>query len=464
MAVGTTRHRGAHRGSGAGVSSEMRSALTVSNALAGAATLAMALALVATSAAARQPATHPSNRSTNGRVIEPDGQLRSLVQEALRQSPLIIAARSNWQALGKVPLQQSTLPDPQITFQNMAVGNPIPGNQLQANNFAYFGYGISQEIPFPGKLALRAEVARGEALAARDSYQSERRRVVEQVRESYLNLFYLTRALGLLKQTYGEFRHVASITESQYEVGMAQQHDVLKAQLATTTLLKEIATTREDFEQEQADLKAILGREQDSPDIPIGDVTLTRFDLNGRRLRELAQADSPQLKEALALEAKSADSLKLAREGYIPDLSVAYMYQKTGAPFPDYYMATIGLKVPLYFWRKQTPAVEQAGLDQESAHARTYATRLAVVSRVQNELIAAQTTNRVARLYREGLIPQAQAALSSATAAYRVGKLDFQSLLDAEIDLLRLRQQYYRTVADHEIAIARIEEITGVQR
>jgi hypothetical protein len=62
-----------------------------------------------------------------------------------------------------MPIQEGTLPDPQITFQNMAVSNPILGNNLQSNNFAYFGYGFSQEIPFPGKLRLRASVADKEA-------------------------------------------------------------------------------------------------------------------------------------------------------------------------------------------------------------------------------------------------------------------------------------------------------------
>jgi len=67
-----------------------------------------------------------------------------------------MAARRHWEAETHVPIQESTLPEPQISFQNLAVGDPIPGNDLQTSNFAYFGYGFSQEIPFPGKLRLRA--------------------------------------------------------------------------------------------------------------------------------------------------------------------------------------------------------------------------------------------------------------------------------------------------------------------
>lgn len=390
--------------------------------------------------------------------------LPALIAEAVRDSPLIIAARRRWQADTKLPVQESTPPDPEVTFQNLAAGNAIPGNDLQTNNFAYFGYGFSQEIPYPGKLRLRATVAEKDAEAACADHEAQTRQVIEQVSETYFNLFYLARTLDLLQQTSREFQGVERSTESQYQVGMAQQQDVLKAQLEMTTILKEIETAREEFGQGQADLKAILGREPDSPDIRIGGVKLTAFNISSGDLRKLALGRAPRLKAAEAMEAKAEQSLKLAREGYIPDLSVAYMYQKTGARFPDYYMATVGVKIPLWFWRKQTPAVEQADLEKSSARAQAYATRLSVLSQAQNQWIAIQSTGRIAQLFADGLIPQAQATLASAMATYRVGKIDFQTLLSAEIDLLSLRQQYYRTLADHEIAVAKIQQIIGSVR
>jgi hypothetical protein len=83
------------------------------------------------------------------------------------------------------------------------------------------------------------------------------------------------------------------------------------------------------------------------------------------------------------------------------------------------------------------------------------------MSDLQNQAIALQTTQRVLKLYSEGLIPQANATHESALAAYRVSKVDFQTLLSTVIDVLRLRQEYYRTLADHEIAAAKIQEIIG---
>jgi len=387
--------------------------------------------------------------------------LPDLITEALAHSPSLIAARRQWQAADKVPVQAASLPDPQVTFQNLAVGNPIPGHDLQSNNFAYIGYGVTQEIPFPSKLRLRGALERQQVQSVWQSYQARRRAVIEQVRESYFNLSYLNRSLDLLGRTYREFHRVANITQAQYEVGMARQQDVLKAQLEMTSLLDELQGTREGLQQGQANLKAIVGRDPDSPDIAIGEVTPTIFKLDQHQLRQLALTASPVLKQAQAQEDKSEQALRLARQGYLPDFSLSYMYQNTGSRFPDYYMATVGISIPLYFWRKQRPAIDQAGSEQESAHAQTFATRLEVLAQAQNQWVAIQTTQRVSRIFQAGLIPQARATLQSALAEYRVGKVDFQTLLSAEIDLLRLEQEYYRVVADHEIAIAKIRQIIG---
>ncbi len=389
--------------------------------------------------------------------------LDALIQEALAQSPMIASARKHWQALTKVPIQVSTLPDPMIGLQQLTVGSPQPFSGYETSDFYYTGFGVSQDIPGPGKLGLRAKQAEKEAEAARDAFLAQQRQVVEQVRETYFNLFYLRKMLDSLHGTQSELDRIAQTTAAQYHVAMAQQQDVLKAQLQQTDVLKDLEMNQEEFQQGQATLKTILGREEDSANIEINDITPTSIAIPDSRLRELALANSPTLQQSHAMEDRSDAALAIARRDYIPDFNVGYTYQKTGPRFRDYYMLTLGVKVPLYFWRKQTPAVEQAALEKESVREESYSKRLSVLSDLQNQVIAQRITERILKLYTEGLLPQAEETLTSATAAYRVGRVDFQTLLSAVIDLLRLKQEYYRTLADHEIAAAKIHEIIGDQ-
>jgi outer membrane protein, heavy metal efflux system len=59
-------------------------------------------------------------------------------------------------------------------------------------------------------------------------------------------------------------------------------------------------------------------------------------------------------------------------------------------------------------------------------------------------------------------VPQSQATLSASTAAYESGKQDFETLLSAFIDVLHLRLDYLHEMAEHQIAIAKLERLTGV--
>src|ERR1700674_6117177 len=81
--------------------------------------------------------------------------LSALLDEATRNNPDILAARGGWQAATQVPSQVSTPPDPQVTVQHFSVGSPRPFAGYSNSEFAYVGFGISQDLPYPGKLKLK---------------------------------------------------------------------------------------------------------------------------------------------------------------------------------------------------------------------------------------------------------------------------------------------------------------------
>ena len=391
-------------------------------------------------------------------------QLRALVNEALSRSPVVLAARSHWQAQTKVPIQAATLPDPEVSLQHFTVGSPQPFSGYESSDFYYTGFGVSQDIPGPGKLRLQKSEAEKDAEYAKHRYEAAGRAVEEKVKELYYELFYHRQTLAILDRNQEELQQIQKIAEARYRLGQGLQQDLIKAQLQTTELLKEHAMHHQEEDQEQLELKQILGRDPDSRNIEIGDVKMTQIQFDSSELAQLADSGSPDLAADRAMEERSAEALKLAHQGYWPDFTVGYSYEKTGPGFNDYYMLSLGAKVPLYFWRKQTPAIEQAALEAESAREQVRATQLQVSSDGESSLVAIRTTERILSIYRDGLIPQAETSQASATAAYRVGKVDFQTLLSSVLDLQNLRQEYYRSLADHEIAIAKLQQVIGDRR
>jgi len=391
-------------------------------------------------------------------------RLRALVDEALSRNPVVLAARSHWQAQTRLPIQASTLPDPQVSLQHLTVGSPQPFSGYESSDFYYTSFGVSQDIPGPGKLRLQKSEAEKDAEYAKHRYEAVKREVEEKVKEIYFELFYHAKTLAILDRNQDELQQIRQIAQIRYRVGQGLQQDLIKAQLQTTEILKEHAMHHQEEDQKQLELKQLLGRDPDSQNIEIGDIEVTHLQFDSAQIAQLAGSGSPDLAASRAMEARSAEALKLAHQGYWPDLTVGYSYEKTGPGFRDYYMLNLGAKIPLYFWRKQTPAIEQAALEAESAREQAQATQLQVSSDAESSLVAMRTAERIMSIYRDGLIPQAETSQASAMAAYRVGKVDFQTLLSSVLDLQNLRLEYYRSLADHEIAIAKIQQVVGDRR
>ncbi len=153
---------------------------------------------------ARPQSEATADESTAGHRTDGARGLDALIEEAMAHSPLIEAARRHWEAQTKAPIQAATLPDPQITFQNFSVGDPGPGSGLGNSDFAYLGFGASQDLPFPGKLGLQAAMAQKDAAYARQQYEAARREITEKVRELYFELSYHAKTASLVHRIRGE--------------------------------------------------------------------------------------------------------------------------------------------------------------------------------------------------------------------------------------------------------------------
>src|ERR1700691_2693006 len=116
--------------------------------------------------------------------------LTELLDEGARNNPDIAASMRAWRAAAQLPSQVSTLPDPQVTVQHVAVGSARPFAGYSNSEFAYIGFGISQDIPYPGKLSLKAEAAQRDAAVTREKFEAAKRDVFQQVKASYFQLAY----------------------------------------------------------------------------------------------------------------------------------------------------------------------------------------------------------------------------------------------------------------------------------
>lgn len=388
--------------------------------------------------------------------------LSTLTREADRDNPRILAARRAWQAEELAPSQASTLPDPEITVQQFSVGSPRPFAGFSNSNFAYIGFGISQDLPYPGKLRLRGEMAARGAAVSEDEYEQVQRTVIEQLKAAYFQLSYVQQVLGILHRDQKLLGEVEKIVEARYRVGQGNQQDVLKAQLQETKLLRDVQVYKEQNGSLEARLKQLLNRPPDSPDLATEEMTETPFAYSFDQLQSLAGSQNPSVRAQQDDVSQQGLAVELAKRDFYPDFNVQYMWQHTAEQFRDYYMLTFGVQVPIHWRRKQRPALEQA-VENLNSSRRSYEAKVQrTYFDIRDQYLAAETAAHVLTIYRQGLIPQATATFNAGLAAYQTGREDFQTLLGSFLDVLNLDLEYWRTLADHETALAQLEQLTGV--
>src|SRR5437867_8052522 len=389
--------------------------------------------------------------------------LSELLAEAEKNNPQIEAARQGWQAAKQVPTQVSTLPDPQFNLQHVSVGSPRPFAGYTNSDFAYLGLGVSQDIPYPGKLRVKGEIAKREADVSQQQVESVRRAVLAELKGTYFQLAYLSKTLTILEEDGELLKQVEQAADARYRSGMGTQQDVLQAQLQKTKLVREIAMHHLEVGKLEAQLKQLLNRPQDSSDIEPADLTETPLPQAYDELLAAAKSQNPELAASQKMIDKQSLQVDLARKDFYPDFNVQYMWQRTDpTQFRAYYMLTFGVRVPIYRGHKQRPELVQAQAEQLRARSEFEAQSQQLASELRAQYVTAQQTAELLKIHREGLSPQSRSEFRAGLAAYQSNKQDFQAVLTAFLDVLQLDENYWQNLAEYETAIARLEQMTGL--
>lgn len=390
----------------------------------------------------------------------PATSLRELLQEAEHNNPQIAASINAWQAATNIPKQVSSLPETQLTLQQFSVGSPRPFAGYTNSDFAYIGIGASQEIPYPGKRPLRAKVAEFAANSLHEQADSVQRDIVENVQRVYFRLAYIQQTFGTLLRSDQLLNQIEQATEAHYRVGHGNQQDVLKAQLQHTKILQEIAHHHEQEGQLEAQLKQLLNRSQESPDIVTEPLSQTPVPYTAAELLQRTREQNPDVRARLQTVNREGAEVELAHKEFRPDFNVGYMYENTDRKFRDYYMLSLSVRLPNR--GRQKAELAEAEQNQLRANKELEGEIQRVLSEVQQQYVMVKTTEERLKIYNDGLIPQANATFQAGLVAYQSNRQDFQSLLSSFLDVLNLELDYHNELVDHESAVARLERLAGV--
>ena len=382
---------------------------------------------------------------------------KDLFDGLMESNPEIRAARYRFEAATKRPSQAGTLPDPKASYTNLGVGHPFSG--LSGSDFAYHAFGVSQELPFPGKLGLASEEAKREAEAEQQNYQSVVLDVTARLKVAYYEWAAVEKAIEITRKNGDLLSRFEEIARNHYSAGKGLQQDVLKAQLEVSKLEQELAMLDEKRERSEAEIASLLA----VPKVNLGAPGEPQASLLSMSLDELLKAinESPRVKAEQKMIDARAVGINRSLKDFRPDFGVNLQWQHTGGNFPDYYMASVEVKIPIYYARKQRYALEESYSRLNEAKQNYRAVQQQSAFNAKDQYYSIQSSERILNLYKNTLIPQASLTVDSATSAYEVGNIDFLSLVTNVTTLIDLQRKYYDEVARHEEALARLEPVVG---
>lgn len=384
-------------------------------------------------------------------------RVADLVAIARTLNPMLAAARLGADAAAERVTSAGALPDPELTLglmnrpvRGFGTEEPMTMNQVE----------LSQRIPWPGKRGLARDQARflatAEALAAQESEVS----LISRVKALYFEIAAEDRTITISEATRELLRSFFQVSQARYATGETPQQDVLRAQVAVAQMTEEVTALAQSRIALVARLNALLGRRAAVPvgalDLPLIVVEVASVD----SLMSLASRRRPALQAARERVSGAAVGYQAARRERYPDLMLSIAYGQR-PQYDDMATLMIGVSLPVRTGSRQNPI--QRERQAELAMTRVEAEDLA------NETFAALTEVRaeaerarsLALLYRTAILPQAHAAVNAALSAYRVGQVDYMTLVESQMTVNRYEIALVRLTAQHHQAVATIDALTG---
>jgi outer membrane protein, heavy metal efflux system len=391
---------------------------------------------------------------------DPPLQLDALVRELRTSNPELQAARKRYEAVLTRAPQESALPDPRLTAGWVSSGWPYPGSGLGTEPTSNIGVQFAQEIPFPGKRALKGGIAEKEAQSEAQAYRATELRLIALLKQRFYELRFTCEAADLLRRNQQLLQQLAKVAEARYTTGKSTQQDIIKAGVEVAILDNRLIVLEQKKLTLGAEMNALLNRAPEA-DLARPEPGSSTPDLEAfESLRARALESSPLLRGQRAVIDGRQLNVQSAQKAYYPDFDVMSGYYNMGSLKPMWEFK-VQLNIPLYFAHKQRYGLEEAGAGLAEAQ-RTYRNeQQMLLFRLRDRYLAAEAARKLADLYSRQVVPQSELALQSSLAGYETGSVDFLTVLANFTTIREYQIGFCEQQAEYLKALAAMEELVG---
>jgi outer membrane protein TolC len=381
------------------------------------------------------------------------------VASALENNPEIrAAARRLSLAQLKIATARS-LDDPMLMTRDWDTPLRRPWDLNQAQLMV----SIQQTFPSRLKRDARAKLAEDDASVATYDLETMRQEVSVEVRKLCIGLMRNADEVRLQARQSSLLKEAQDVALAQYATSKVSQADVLRAQMALTRLSEQLIELDEERDNARAQLNALMGRPADDAIEIVGSYTNSAALPSIEELEHAAIEHRPELAALRKQIAKSKDESKLTRLAMKPDFTVGlgYMLMPTGSEARNAYMAEVTMNLPWLNRERHNGEAKQADAATDVSQAELDARAATVFLEIRQAQIAVSAAEKRVKLYRDTLLPQAEAAFKASTAAYQNNRAEFMSLIESQNLLLDIQTATYKASAATDEGRAQLERAIG---
>ena len=381
--------------------------------------------------------------------------LPQYVAEALKNNMALQAASNRWQAAVEKTRQAGALSDPTIEY-----------DRENGTDYHIDTYGISQRVPFFGKRGLQTRMAEAGAEAEKEKFEIEYRKLVRDVKNTCDEYYYLGRRIEVTSENLKLLAGVEAGVRAKYETGKETQAALLQTQVEIGKLGNELQSLENLRQPLSAKLCALIGFDGTEPlpwpkQVMAGEAAVADEELMAKLKKQ-----NPNLRLLEAMVNEQIASERLAGKSYLPNFEFGYEHMTENMPViagsekqgSDKVM--VSMNVPLWF-AKNNAGVREAQDRYEAAVADEKQKTRDFASDLKNAIFNFKDAERKMALYRENLVPKAEQAFQTAQQGFKVSKVGFTDVIDAQRMLLELQLSGERALVDREEALAEIEMLAG---
>lgn len=334
-------------------------------------------------------------------------------------------------------------------------------NLMQQQMGAMTSLSFSQSVDFPAKYYFRGKIQNSAALYAKEEIDQEKLSLRKRLITTYYKLYVNQQNQDLVEAQKATLQQVARSAESRRSTGQTTQQDEMKAHLEQTLIANELFSIKQEERALQGNLSALLTQEPGTQfalsksELPIPNVHIPE------NIFDLVQAGSVQLKkDRIKLEEKSFQK-ELAIYDFAPDFRFSARTM-VGNNRPDNNFAvSVDVSLPLWFFTKQSPELRAASAKINHAQTQIEGSKRELFSKANETAAMIKDYDRLLKVFKTTLIPQANSTFSASSSAYQAGTASFLELLDSARTLYTVRVTYYRNIAMFVEQITLLEELVG---